>query len=73
MTRKALTDRLIRAVKPPASGRLEIFDARLPGFCLRVTARGKKTFALMYRFAGRIRTRLLSNLCRSSWPLRSCR
>ena len=43
MARKALTDRLIRAVKPPASARLEIFDARLPGFCLRVTARGSAT------------------------------
>ena len=53
MARKALTDRLIRSLKPSASGRFEIFDARLPGFCLRVTARGKKTFALMYRFAGR--------------------
>lgn len=53
MQKRALTDRLVKTVRPPASGRLAIPDAVLPGFELRVTAGGRKSFALRYRVAGR--------------------
>lgn len=45
----ALTDAYIRAVDPPASGRLEVTDLRCPGLTLRVTTAGVKTFAFRYR------------------------
>src|SRR6266576_4836888 len=53
--RKKLTDRAIAALTPPTLGRLELFDLIFPGFGVRVTANGRKTFMLMYRIAGRLR------------------
>jgi integrase len=45
----ALTDAYVRAVDPPASGRLEVTDLRCPGLTLRVTQAGVRTFAFRYR------------------------
>jgi integrase len=55
MPRKTLTHRLVEGATPPATGRTEIFDATLSGFCLRVTSSGKKSFAVMYRHNGKLR------------------
>jgi integrase len=44
-----LTDVYIRAVKPPAEGRLEVYDTRCRGLMLRVTSAGVKTFSFRYR------------------------
>ena len=55
--RMAFTDRSIRALQPEAR-RLDYFDAAgaLPGFGLRVTANGVKTWTVLYRNAsGRLR------------------
>jgi integrase len=46
---KALTDASIRALKPPAEGRIEVTDPACRGLALRVTAAGAKTFAFRYR------------------------
>ncbi len=46
------TDRSIRALKPPAEGRVEYWDADLPGLGLRVSGTGKKSWVLMYRTHG---------------------
>jgi len=32
-----LTDRLVQSIKPDPAGQRDHFDARLPGFALRVT------------------------------------
>jgi hypothetical protein len=39
--------RLIKA--PPATGRTEIWDAKTPGLCLRVSANGVATWSYRYR------------------------
>jgi len=57
MPRIRFTDRSIQAVQPPPSGQAEYFDAngRLPGFGLRVSASGRKSWVVLYRSGGRPR------------------
>ena len=55
MKGKILSDRAVALIKPPASGRLEIWDAALPGFGLRVTDKGAKSWVAMYRTGTRKR------------------
>jgi len=55
MARKTLTQRLVDGAQPPASGRAETVDTVVPGLALRVTAGGKKSFALLYRYQGQRR------------------
>lgn len=53
MKKVVLTDRLVATAKPaPAGKRLFIADALVPGFGVRVTERGHKTFVLGARFGG---------------------
>lgn len=42
--RQELTDALIRALRAPEAGRLEVWDARCEGLVLRVSDRGRVTF-----------------------------
>ena len=58
MANQILTARFCEAVKPPATGRAEYRDAALPGFRFRVTARGKRSFSLVYRGVDRRQRRL---------------
>jgi integrase len=44
-----LTDALIRGLKAPERGRLEVFDLRSPGLALRVTTAGVKSFRVRLR------------------------
>lgn len=53
MGRPILTDVAIRRLKPPERGRREVWDAALPGFGVRVTENGRRTFVLMTRLRGR--------------------
>src|SRR4051812_46089076 len=46
---KVLTDAYLRAVTPPASGRLEISDTRCGGLVLRVTSKGAKSWSFRFR------------------------
>lgn len=41
------------AKRPPAGGRLVLWDTEVKGFGLRVTATGSKTYVLRYRMGGR--------------------
>ena len=47
-----LTDRLARALLPPAQGARITYDAEVPGFGIRVTAAGARSFVLNYVVAG---------------------
>jgi Arm DNA-binding domain/Phage integrase, N-terminal SAM-like domain len=46
--RKKLTDAVINT-KPPKVGRLEYWDTHLPGFGLRITDKGARSYFVMYR------------------------
>lgn len=46
---KALTDSHIKSIEPPATGRVELTDLRCSGLCLRVTAKGAKSWAFRFR------------------------
>jgi hypothetical protein len=50
-----LTQRLVDAVKPPASGQIFIRDLELNGFALRITASDAKSFVWEGRVRGRPR------------------
>lgn len=45
----ALTDRSVASAKATLGQRLELWDERVPGLCLRVTDKGAKTWVLRYR------------------------
>lgn len=51
MARQRLTDRSINR-KPPASGQIEIWDSVVPGFGLRISYGGKRTYCVMTRING---------------------
>ncbi len=51
----ALTDRVVANAKPPKSGRVELWDAELPGFGLRISSAGRRSWQVMYRVDGRKR------------------
>lgn len=54
MARLNFTAKSLAALKP-SDERRDYFDENLPGFCLRITPSGIKTFSVMYRHAGRLR------------------
>src|SRR5688572_8622959 len=49
------TARWVESIKAPASGQIDYWDKKLRRFSLRVTARGRKTWNIYYRFHGRKR------------------
>lgn len=55
MPRVRFTDRSISALPAPATGQTDYFDERAPGFGIRVTERGHKSWIVMYRHSGRLR------------------
>lgn len=55
MAQQALTDLGIKKLAPPKVGQVELWDARIPGFGIRVSRAGTKAFVLVYRFHGRAR------------------
>ena len=50
-----LTDRIVRSLSLPASGSTVVYDADQPGFGIRVTAKGARSFVLNYVIASRER------------------
>jgi integrase len=50
--RKRLTDAMVERQRPPATGRLEIFDDVVPALALRVTAAGARSFVVRGRVKG---------------------
>lgn len=55
MMKSVLTDAKIRALKPVSNKQLDISDEKIPGFGIRVSPKGTKTFSLVYRFDTRQR------------------
>ena len=52
--RKKLTDRAVKLLKA-RSERYEVWDSSAPGFGVRVSPAGRKSFVYLYRFEGRSR------------------
>lgn len=53
MSKRTLTDRTLKALKPAKAGqRYGLMDSVVPGFGIRVTETGQKTFILVARFPG---------------------
>jgi hypothetical protein len=50
---RRLTEAGIQRIKAPASGRLAIADAVVPGLWLRITAKDARSWSVMYRVPGR--------------------
>lgn len=50
-----LTARRVQALKPPIQGRLDYWDQNQEKFSLRISASGRKTWTVCYRFHGRKR------------------
>lgn len=59
MTTTRLTTKFVEKILPPKSGRVEHWDQLLPGFGLRVTEKGHKSWCAMYRHHGRKRRQTL--------------
>jgi len=49
----AFTEARLAALKPPAAGRVYLYDAKTSGLAVCVTAKGRKTFYLYRRIGGR--------------------
>lgn len=61
MPKVKLTDIKVRTAPAPPSGRLELFDTLLPGFGLRITDKGSRTFFCMFRVKGKQRRMTLGS------------
>jgi len=57
---KRLTEQTVTRLAPPAAGRLEILDSITPGFGLRVTPQGTRTYFVLYRIKGERRLQRLT-------------
>lgn len=53
----------IEKAAPPATGRMELHDAEVPGLVLRVSASGTRSWSFTYRFKG-----ALTRLTLGQWP-----
>ena len=49
MPKQKLTAKFVENAKAPAKGRIEYFDSLLPGFGLRVSSSGRKSWVVFYR------------------------
>ena len=52
MAKKMLTDARVKAIKPVPGKRIDYWDAMLPGFGVRVTDKGAKSYCVYARFSG---------------------
>ena len=50
--KRNLTDRTLKSLKPTKSGTLDIWDTGFPGFGVRVSDTGRRTFVLTARYPG---------------------
>jgi len=62
MPKKKLTQIAVERIKPPPAGRVEYWDTQLPGFGLRVSDKGGRTWQCMYRVDGKLVRETLGTL-----------
>ncbi len=55
-----LTQRSVRSLPLPAHGQVDYFDAKMPGFGLRLGGTGARSWFIMYRSHGRLRRMTLA-------------
>jgi integrase len=55
MPRRSLTAPTVARLKPPSQGQVDYFDKGFPGFALRVSYGGGKSFVFFYRIGGKLR------------------
>ena len=48
----AFTDKYVRSLKPPETGRVEVGDASLPGLVIRITPQNVRSWAVRYKVRG---------------------
>ena len=53
LSNQTLTTKAVENAKPPKSGYRELFDAAMPGMCLRVTSKSAKSYILTTRLNGK--------------------
>jgi integrase len=61
---QTITDALLRTVKPPATGRRELYDSKVPGLVVRVTQTGKISYSFRKSVNGRH-----SRVTVGAWPM----
>lgn len=61
MARVTLTEAAVAEASAPKSGRVDLWDTELPGFGLRISETGRKSWQLMYRMDGRKRRMTLGS------------
>lgn len=59
MSKVKLTDAKVKSAQPPEKGTKDVWDALLPGFGLRITYGGTRTFVLMARVNGKKRRKTI--------------
>ena len=62
MPKIRLTQAAVDKLSPPKTGRLEFFDATLPGFGLRIAGSGHKAWVVFYRIGGKQRRYTIGTL-----------
>ena len=62
--KRPLTDLTLRKITPQRGTRVEIWDTHLPGFGMRMSETGVKTFVVMYRTGG-----VKRRLTLGRWPI----
>ena len=55
MPSKKLTDKLLKGLKPPKTGQIDVWDKIMPGFGIRVSMGGRKSFIVGTRINGKFR------------------
>ena len=53
MSRKELTAPKVAKAKPPERGRLELWDTKATGLCLRIMSSGARSWSVRYRFGAK--------------------
>lgn len=55
MKARRLTQAAVDRIRPPTMSREQHFDSIVPGFCLRITDKGVRSWCFFYRIDGRLR------------------
>ena len=64
MPKKRLTAAMVERITPPAKGQVEYYDLNMPGFALRVSYSGTKSWIVMIRIRGK-----LARVTLGEWPI----